>query len=375
MAFEISSLPFHVGYMDKPRNPDKLPSTMDFCFDQDADSGLFHQVVSDRVASALNSVYSLGNEIGTPLAAEGAGLPYLEDFRDFVVAGTHGDARLLEIGVGRGHLTHLLGRSGRDITGIEPGQGYSNEWKKLGIRVVQDFFPSSSIEGKFDAVVAYAVLEHVAQPIDFLESIRAILKPAGKVFLAVPDCSAEISFGDPSMFIHEHVSYFTGNTLLSVARRAGFDSTVIQSGYGRSLYLQGRIATPSLIRQPSEDAPLPGPHLSARFLEKVDKVREALKLLNREGPVGVFCPGRALPFLEKGADYRFFDDDVRLWGKFLPPFEFPIEGRRALLEDPVHNLLVCSRTFGDQIADELVASGFRGRIHKSYGENFDVVAI
>lgn len=374
MAFEIRSLPFHLGYMDVPRNPKGLPSTLDFCFDQDVDSGLVRQVVSDRVSSALSLVYSLGHEIGTPLAGEGAGLPYLSDFRDFVVSGTRRDARVLEIGVGRGHLTHMLGSSGRDTIGIEPGKGYSKEWEQLGIRVVQDFFPSSKITGKFDAVVAYAVLEHAEQPIAFLESIRAVLKPGGQVFLAVPDCSAEVFYGDPSMFIHEHVSYFTGDTLRSVASRAGFEATVVESGFGRSLYLQGRISIPSPIRKSSADVPLPGVDMSLRFSQKVKNVRAALRLFGREGPVGVFCPGRALPFLEQGAEYRFFDDDVRLWGKFLPPFEVPIEGRRALFDEPMHNLLICSRTFGDQIADELVASGFQGQIHKSYGENFDLAA-
>ena len=62
-------------------------------------------------------------------------------------------------------------------------------------------------------IIFYTVLEHIANLNRFFSHLTARMKPNAKVICAVPDCSLEINAGDPSMLLHEHMHYFTPNSL------------------------------------------------------------------------------------------------------------------------------------------------------------------
>jgi hypothetical protein len=83
----------------------------------------------------------------------------------------------------------------------------------------------------------------------------------------------------------------------------------------------------------------------------------------KEGSLGIFCPARALYLLNLEIEVRFFEDDLRQIGKYLPPLTQPIEGRKELLENPVDNLIIMSRTFGSRILESLRNDGYEGKIH------------
>ena len=367
MKKAIDNLPFHIGYLEEPVNPSGLPDTLDFHYSLDKESGLVKQELDQSTLEALSLVYSLGLEIGTPLSMDELGAPYLLDYANFILNRTLPEDRILEIGVGRGHLCHHLSINNRKMVGIEPGKGYSKEWVDLGISVVSDFFPSDSLTGKFNAIVSFAVLEHVLDPLDFLKSMASQLKPFGKIILAVPDCSAEIFDRDASMFIHEHVSYFSKSSLEGLIYSAGLEGTVHRSGFGRSLY-----AVAQLPHQDSTTSSRKITHSRSgdgdrEFLTQIqdgiDLKKNFIQDLCKAGIVGIFAPVRALPYLSsKENEYRFFDDDYRVHGKFLVPFTSPVESRVGLMNRPVDILVIASRTFGYKIKEELIAAGYVGRI-------------
>jgi len=51
-------------------------------------------------------------------------------------------------------------------------------------RVVED---SSALDGSFDVVTLWDVLEHTTAPIDFVAGLRALLHPGGRVFVCSPN--------------------------------------------------------------------------------------------------------------------------------------------------------------------------------------------
>ncbi len=368
----IEKLPFHIGFLDRPNNPEGIVDALDFHYSIDGNSGVVKQEVDDRTLAALQSVYSLGLEIGTPLADDEFGAPYLSDFSEFILNRTAPRSRILEIGVGRGHLSRRLLNNERHVIGIEPGNGYSQEWDELGITVVNDFFPSGKLVDFFDAIVSYAVLEHVPDPRAFLVSMASQLKPFGKILLSVPDCSEEIQDSDASMFIHEHLSYFSKSSLERLIASAGLNGEVMKSSFGRCLYAEIYGSFSETRSNPNKTCSLALVPSADDFLLRTEgnirAKREFITNLLASGSVGVFAPARALPYLSSTEkSYRLFDDDPRVQGKFLVPFPSRVESRIELMNKPVDALVIASRTFGREIMNGLRVDGYRGTMFLLWG--------
>ena len=101
---------------------------------------------------------------------------------------------------------------------------------ELGVNVIQDYFPSRHIGGKFfDLILGFNVLEHVTDPLGFLLNIKKHLKPGGKVILNFPDCERQLSQGDLNVLIHEHITYFTEKSTRWISEAAGFNILLLKS--------------------------------------------------------------------------------------------------------------------------------------------------
>jgi len=85
-----------------------------------------------------------------------------------------------------------------------------------------------------------------------------------------------------------------------------------------------------------------------------------------QGPVGIYCPSRALAIMEPNFPIEFFDDDTALQGNYLPPFKNQIQGRKVLIESDIASVVIMSRTFGEKIYKSLLADGFKGQIIKIF---------
>lgn len=74
-------------------------------------------------------------------------------------------------------------------------------------------------QGKFDAVMSHFVIEHVADPVAFLKTIRQLLKPEGLLLLSLPDVS-----GNPGdMAVVDHLNHFSQASLSYAFNKAGFN--------------------------------------------------------------------------------------------------------------------------------------------------------
>jgi SAM-dependent methyltransferase len=334
-----------------------------FFMDYDKRCGTITQRVTPELLEILEKVYRVGQLIGTPLDKDSYGKPYADDFLRFIgQLGLPRGAKAIEIGAGVGYLTRRLKDEGLQIVGIEPGRGYALHWEKNGVEIVNDFFPTPLVTGRFDLICSYAVLEHITKPGKFLKDVRDHLTPEGVAIFSVPDCTDEIAAGDPSILFHEHVSYFDSGSLARLIESVGMHAVVIKSGFGRCLY-----AIASLQQRPAlqGDRGLERVVLASypeRCDRLVERVRNKISRLASQGTVGVYCAARGLALLDRTQPMRFFDDDPTQQGKFLPPFQMPITGREALLSAPVDYLVIMSRTFGRRIRDSLRNQRYQGKI-------------
>jgi SAM-dependent methyltransferase len=153
-------------------------------------------------------------------------------FADWMISATGidvwtGRPIVAEVGAGSGHLLSELSRrfpDGRFIA-VEPGRDAAARTAALGFEVSRDV--EGVLPGSCDVVVAAAVLEHVASPTRFLNSLRTRLRPGGTLILTQPTqdvASYDVLFAD-------HLHHFGRAHLAGYARKCGFHEKRSQVGH------------------------------------------------------------------------------------------------------------------------------------------------
>jgi len=359
---ELEHFPFSVGISNTPNNGTDIPDVFPFKLLADLETGLIMQKGSPRLEEQLKNAYEKGSLLGTAMDDTDIGRGYALDFIKFIEG--HMDLScaptILEFGAGRGYLLYLLKERGATVVGLEPGKQNQHYWDKYDVPVHCDFFPSSKVEGDFDAIISYAVIEHIEDLSPFFEKCKKQLTPEkGMVIFAVPDTEEAIQHGDPSMLLHEHYNYFTRNSLNRLLSLNGLEPvTVAKSNYGGAIYISARPTqdtTSVRMACPLTDSEK---DLIQNYGSTVIAARKRLqdKLTHIDGTIGIYCPARALGLLPLDMplkNVRFFDDDPDLLGKYYPPFPVAVENRHMLQKAPVDELWIMSWTFGEKLKTQL----------------------
>lgn len=152
--------------------------------------------------------------------------------------------RLLEVGAAAGFFLDAARARGIEVLGVElsaSAAAYANE--RLGVPVQAAAFEVAELRGPFDAVVAFHVLEHVADPMAFARRARSLLAPSGLLALEVPNldsaASRRLGAAWPHLQPRFHRWHFTPATLGRLVADAGFDvvsaDTVFSRYYWRAV--------------------------------------------------------------------------------------------------------------------------------------------
>jgi 2-polyprenyl-3-methyl-5-hydroxy-6-metoxy-1,4-benzoquinol methylase len=96
---------------------------------------------------------------------------------------------LLEIGCGPGYFSDLLQKEGYSVTGVELNPACKIYAKKHNIAfdnfICEDISVRNSPlnDSKYDAVISWATIEHVAKPIEFMSTLKRYTKKDGYIFI------------------------------------------------------------------------------------------------------------------------------------------------------------------------------------------------
>jgi 2-polyprenyl-3-methyl-5-hydroxy-6-metoxy-1,4-benzoquinol methylase len=95
---------------------------------------------------------------------------------------------MLDIGSGTGAFINEMQQAGWAITGLEPDTGARTRASilyKLSLKDSAELFSLSP--ASFDAVTLWHVLEHVHELNEYVLHLKTLLRPGGKLFIAVPN--------------------------------------------------------------------------------------------------------------------------------------------------------------------------------------------
>ena len=133
----------------------------------------------------------------------------------------------LDIGAGSGKLVRFLRRHGGNAAGIEPSRALFEHFLAGDPAFALGTLETCRLDPcAVDVVTAFDVIEHVAQPLEFLDRVAQLVKPGGLFFVSTPDVGSVPArvFGRRWHFYHAyHLSYFSPETLAAVARPYGFE--------------------------------------------------------------------------------------------------------------------------------------------------------
>jgi SAM-dependent methyltransferase len=137
-------------------------------------------------------------------------------------------ARLLDVGCASGLFLRTAADQGWNVIGVEPSTALSalasNNLKDRGVVVAATLQNANLEEKSFDAVTLWDVLEHVPNPLEFLDACARLLKPDGFLFVNVPDLDsiqARLLGTRWPLLLPEHLNYFCRKSLTLCGERAG----------------------------------------------------------------------------------------------------------------------------------------------------------
>jgi SAM-dependent methyltransferase len=146
------------------------------------------------------------------------------------------DGVVVEVGSGKGEFLSLLARGGRNrVIGFDPSYRGESDLALRGLRVeiVREYFDERSAPADIDLVCLRHVLEHIEEPVELLNRIRAAMARSEKavLYVEVPNASFTLSESGCWDIIYQHCTYFSSEALPCALERAGFEIQSLQAAF------------------------------------------------------------------------------------------------------------------------------------------------
>ena len=164
---------------------------------------------------------------------------YLRSCRQYCMTRSE-SLRLLDVGCGTGVLLQRARQMGFDAEGIEICETLAREAAAKSACPVHSTVLSDAVfpESSFDIIIMYDLLEHLPDPADDMNRVRAYLKPGGILFILTPNDNALVR--RLSRFVYrtslhrvrrpmnllyysDHLSYFTPRSMTTFLHNNNFE--------------------------------------------------------------------------------------------------------------------------------------------------------
>ncbi len=234
LFFELKDVPVFCNVLHETREEALAAARADLRLAHCAECDLIYNAAFDAERVAYNEQYENALHYSPYFIEYADGLQH-ELAQRFQLTGK----QVIEIGCGDGEFLQALCRdAGANGVGFDPS--YPGPDQCGNVRFIRDYYSSEHAHLKADFVFARHVLEHIADPIGFLRSLRSSIgtERQAAVYFEVPN--ALYTFRDMGIWdlIYEHCNYFTETSLSHVFDKAGFSVQRVETAYsGQFLHL------------------------------------------------------------------------------------------------------------------------------------------
>lgn len=271
-------------------------------------------------------------------------------------------ASVLDIACNDGTQLDSFRKLGCYTTGVDPAKNLfkiSNDNK--GHTIFPDYWPdSNAIQWDYDVVVAQNVLAHTPDPLNFLKGVKKCLKKTGCVFIQTSQCEM-YEHNEFDTVYHEHISFFSTNSMKTLAERAGLVLVDVQktdihgTSYLFTLRHEGepRPSVEKLIKKEDVIGRY-GRLFYKQFAKNTEKILDDLKELVENADckvVGYGAAAKGMTVLNARniqLDW-IVDDNEMKQGLYCPGIETEIKSRESLEIDEPLIIIPLAWNFFDEI--------------------------
>lgn len=283
---------------------------------------------------------------------------------------------VVEVASNDGSLLSCFRPHGVRVLGVEPAANIAEIAVAQGIPTEVRFFSGAegarlrAIHGEAAAIIGNNVLAHVNDPVDFLAGAATWLADDGRAVVEVPYLGEMLDRVEYDTIYHEHLSYFSVTSLLTVAERAGLrvvrvDRVPVHGGSIRTWFAPARsvashapevLALVAAEREAGLDSVARLGAFARAAVEHRTLLRSLLLGLQAEGATvaGYGAPAKGntmLNFCGIGTDLVAYtvDRSTLKQHRYLPGQHLPVLPVEVLLERQPDYLLILAWNFAEEI--------------------------
>ena len=264
---------------------------------------------------------------------------HFEEYAQWLQTRLRPGSRVLEFGCNDGVLLERLSKLGFDCTGVDASDNIAALARAKGLVVETGFFDEEMVQrkhlaGRYDLVTCSNVFAHIHNVRQTLTAVRPALTPGGLFCIEVHDGDLLVSEQQFDTIYHEHLTYFTADSLGRLLEFNGFETVCVQKtamhGGGLRYLARRREAESSLTSASAVLAP-PSDFVTLA----VERCRRELNELQRQfGPlVGYGAAGRSQMFINFTGTQRLFecvyDDSPLRQGRYIAASDIPIRAYKG----------------------------------------------
>jgi len=273
---------------------------------------------------------------------------------------------VLEIGSGTLYIADrvITELNARGFCACDPALHTSSKNPK--ITVCNEYFSYdviSSHKKTFDLIISINNLEHIPDLSQYLNDVRMLLSPVeGQFFIILPDCTRGLKTGDLGICVHEHMSYFTQESLRFHLYTHGFEIDKIHSSEDTFFIL----ARPSKFINRSQELEYNSMKESENLLKCFgERLENNLvffsNLFSERHPKPIAIHGCCVALnnvlflkpLHESNGIFLFDGDSNKTGRFLPVFDKQIISSDDNQYREMKTVIIAALTFYSEISRDI----------------------